>query len=106
MFWSRSAAGALVMASLAWATGAAQGLHPQFGVGMGLTVPVGDYHATARGQGFNTAWQGLALVTLKPPGLPVGLRVDATYNANSANQQLKADLTSAVGRPSDERTKL
>ncbi len=29
MVWSRSAAGALVVISLAWATGAAQGLHPR-----------------------------------------------------------------------------
>lgn len=106
MFRSSSVAGALVMAALGWATGAAQGLHPQFGIGMGLTVPVGDYHATARGQGFNSAWQGLALMVLKPPSLPVGLRVDASYSGNSANEQLKGDLTSAVGQPSDEKTKL
>ena len=106
MVWSRSAASALVVVALAWATGAAQGLRPQFGVGMGLTVPVGDYHATARGQGFNTAWQGLALMVLKPPGLPIWLRLDASYSANSANEQLKGDLTSAVGQPSDEKTKL
>ena len=106
MVWSRSAASALVVVALAWATGAAQGLRPQFGVGMGLTVPVGDYHATARGHGFSPAWQGLALMVLKPPSLPVGLRVDASYSANSANEQLKGDLTSAVGQPSDEKTTL
>src|SRR6266480_1238376 len=67
MVWSRSAASALVVVALAWATGAAQGLRPQFGVGM---------------------------------------RVDASYSANSANEQLKGDLTSAVGQPSDEKTTL
>jgi opacity protein-like surface antigen len=106
MFLSTSAASALVMVSLAWATGAAQGLHPQFGVGVGMSVPVSDYHAAPSGQGFNTAWQGLAFVALKPPSLPVGLRVDATYGANSANDRLKSDLTTALGRPSDEKTKL
>jgi len=73
---------------------------------MGLTVPVGAYHATASGQGFKTAWQGLALIALKPPGLPVGLRVDAIYSANSANDRLKTDLTTALGQPTDEKTKL
>jgi opacity protein-like surface antigen len=71
-----------------------------------MTVPVSDYHATPNGQGFNTAWQGLALIALKPPSLPVGLRVDATYSANSANDRLKTALTTALGRPSDEKTKL
>jgi len=94
------------MVSFVWATGAAQSLHPQFGVGVGMSLPVSDYHATPSGQGFNTAWQGLAFVALKPPSLPVGLRVDATYSANSANDRLKNDLTTTLGRPSDEKTKL
>jgi len=85
---------------------AAQGIHPQFGLGGGLMAPVGDYHATAGGQGFNTAWHGLALLAFKLPALPVGFRIDVTYGANSANDSLKAQLTTQLGEPTDEKTKL
>jgi opacity protein-like surface antigen len=96
----------VVAASLVTVSTAAQGVHPRFGLGAGLTVPVGDYHATSGGQGFNSAWQGLALLAFKLPSLPVGFRVDVTYGANSANDRLKSDLTTALGQPTDEKTKL
>src|SRR5207237_9848868 len=103
---SGRAARAVVVASFAAASVAAQGVHPQFGVGGGLMDPVGDYHATASGQGFNTAWHGLALLAFKLPALPVGFRIDATYGANSANDRLKDTLSAALGQPTDEKTKL
>src|SRR5213080_2672022 len=103
---SSRAARAVVVASFAAASVAAQGVHPQFGLGGGLMAPVGDYHATASGQGFNTAWHGLALLAFKLPALPVGFRIDATYGANSANDSLKAQLTTQLGEPTDEKTKL
>ena len=103
---SSSAARAVVVASFAAASVAAQGVHPQFGLGGGLMAPVGDYHATASGQGFNTAWHGLALLAFKLPALPVGLRIDVTYGANSANDRLKDTLSAALGQPTDEKTKL
>jgi len=106
MSWSARAARAVAVASLAAGTVAAQGMRPQFGLGGGLMAPVGDYHATAGGQGFNTAWHGLALLTFKLPGLPLGFRVDLTYGANSANDRLKAQLTNNLGQPTDEKTKL
>jgi Outer membrane protein beta-barrel domain len=106
MSWSGRAARAVVAVSLAAGTLAAQGVHPQFGLGGGLLAPVGDYHATAGGQGFNTAWQGLALLAFKLPGLPVGFRVDVGYGANSANDRLKSQLSTALGQPTDEKTKL
>jgi len=96
----------VVVASFAAASVAAQGVHPQFGLGGGLMAPVGDYHATASGQGFNTAWHGLALLAFKLPALPVGFRIDVTYGANSANDSLKAQLTTQLGEPTDEKTKL
>ena len=102
---SRAARG-VVVASFAAASVAAQGVHPQFGLGGGLMAPVGDYHATAGGQGFNTAWHGLALLAFKLPALPVGFRIDATYGANSANDRLKDTLSAALGQPTDEKTKL
>ena len=103
---SGRAARAVVVASFAAASVAAQGVHPQFGLGGGLMAPVGDYHATASGQGFNTAWHGLALLAFKLPALPVGFRIDATYGANSANDRLKDTLSAALGQPTDEKTKL
>jgi len=103
---SGRAARAVVIVSCAAASVAAQGVHPQFGLGGGLMAPVGDYHATASGQGFNTAWHGLALLAFKLPALPVGFRIDATYGANSANDRLKDTLSAALGQPTDEKTKL
>ena len=106
MSWSTRAARVVVVASLAAVTVAAQGVHPQLGLGGGLMAPVGDYHATAGGQGFNTAWHGLALLAFKLPVLPVGFRVDVSYGSNGANNTLKDSLTNRVGAPTDEKTKL
>lgn len=106
MSWSGKAARAVVVASLAAVSLAAQGLHPQFGLGGGLMAPVSDYHGTAGGQGFATAWQGLALLAFKLPVLPVGFRIDASYGANSANDALKDSLTNRLGQPTDEKSKL
>jgi len=106
MSWSGRAARAVVVASLAAVTLAAQGVHPQFGFGGGLMAPVGDYHATADGTGFTTGWHGLALLAFKLPGLPVGFRIDASYGANSANQPLKDTLSARLGQPTDDKTTL
>lgn len=106
MSWSGKAARAVVVASLAAVSLAAQGFHPQFGLGGGLMAPVSDYHGTAGGQGFATAWHGLALLAFKLPVLPVGFRIDASYGANSANDALKDSLTNRLGQPTDEKSKL
>jgi len=104
---SSRVAGAFAVASLvATATLAAQGLRPRFGVAAGMAVPTGAYHSAASGEGFNSGWQGTALVTLTVPGWPVGLRMDGTYSTHGANDQLKADLTASIGQPTDEKTKL
>src|SRR5256885_2515846 len=106
MSWSAKAARAVVVASLAAVTVAAQGVHPQFGLGGGLTAPVGNYHSTAGGQGFSTALHGLALLAFKLPALPVGFRVDVSYGSNGANSALKDSLTNRLGAPTDEKTTL
>jgi len=104
---ARRAAGSVVVASLVvTATASAQGIRPQLGVAAGVTVPTGDYHAAASGEGFNTALQAMALVAFKPPTWPVGFRVDATYGTNAANDHLKADLADSLGHPADEKAKL
>lgn len=48
----------------------------------------------------------MGLVVVKPPRLPVSVRLDATYGTNSANDQLRTTLTTGIGRPSDEKVKL
>ncbi len=120
MAWSRRAAVVLAVASLvAPATLAAQDTldtqgtqdstqrtQRQFGIAAGVTVPTGNYHAATRGEGFNTGWQGMALVTFQVPGWPLGVRLDGTYGTNSANDSLKAQLSMAISRPTDETTKL
>ncbi len=47
-------------------------------------------------------------VTLRAPSQlqRLRLRIDATYARNGANDRLKADLTTAFGRPADERITL
>src|SRR5439155_1158428 len=67
--------------------------------------PLGG-HAAASGEGFTPGRQGVARVAFAKAGWPVGLRVDGTYGTNGANDRLKADLTTSVGQPSDEETKL
>ena len=107
MSWSRRAVRALLLLSLTvTATGAAQGVRAQLGVATGRTIPIGDYHAAASGEGFTSAWQGMAFVALQVHGWPLGFRVDGTYCKNGANDQLKADLTTRLGQPTDEKTKL
>jgi len=97
----------LVLASLvATATAAAQATSVQFGAGASLTIPIGDFHADANGDGFNAGWQGIALVEVRGRGSPVGFRVDGTYGENSSNDKLNADLTTAVGAPTTAKIKL
>jgi opacity protein-like surface antigen len=48
----------------------------------------------------------MALVTFTRPGSPFGFRLDATYGTNGANDVLKGDLTTRLGQPTDETTKL
>jgi len=57
---------------------AAQGTSAQFGVGASLTIPVGDFHADANGDGFKAGWQGIALFEVRPRGSPLGFRLDGT----------------------------
>ena len=102
---TRAACG-LVLASLFAAnTAAGQGARVQFGVGGSLTVPLGDFHADANGDGFKAGWQGLALVDVRPRKSPVGFRVDLNYGENSSNDQFNADLSAIVGAPTTAKIK-
>lgn len=97
----------LLLTALGTAVSApAQRIGVQVGGGGSRTVPVGDYFADARGEGFDAGWQGIAFVALALPRRPYGLRVDFVVGTNSANDQLKADLTTAIGQPATEETSL
>ncbi len=97
----------VVLASLvATATGVSQGVRPSYGFAAGLTVPTGDFHADANGDGFDTGWQGMAFVGFHLPYTAIGVRLDGTYSENSANDKLRSDATAIVGAPTDVKTKL
>ncbi|PYP44179.1 MAG: hypothetical protein DMD42_08485 [Gemmatimonadetes bacterium] len=103
---SRAACG-LVFVSVMAATAPAQAIHPHYGIGGGLSIPTGDFHADANGDGYNAGWEGMALLGFKLPGQSaVGVRFDVTYGENAANDKLKADLTATVGAPTDSKVKL
>ncbi len=98
---------ALVLAgALGVPTLAAQGIRSQFGIGIGRAIPTGAFRRDTSGEGFNASWLGRVEVTLHRPGSPLGLRLDAAYSAHGANDQLKSDLTTALGQPADESIKL
>ena len=101
-----AACGLIFISLVVTAAAAAQGTRAQFGVGGGLTIPTGDFHADASGDGFKVGWQGMALVDVQPARSPVGFRVDAAYGENSGNDKLNADLSALVGAPTTAKTKL
>jgi hypothetical protein len=107
MSGARPVGGALLLASLVMAAGAAaQGMRAQFGVGGSLTLPTGDFRGDASGDGFNAGWGGMLLVDLKPQGNPIGFRVDGGYGENGGNDKLNADLTAVLGQPTTAKIKL
>jgi opacity protein-like surface antigen len=85
---------------------AAQSVHAQLGIGGSFTFPTSFYHADPAGDGFNQAVHGLALIDLKLPKSPIGLRLDVGTGHNPANDSLRAHLTAAVGAPTDGKTTL
>ena len=84
------------------------GTHPQYGVGLGRSIPTGAFRSDTTGEGFAGGWAATAHVTLQPllRLQRFRLRIDATYAKNGANDRLKANLTNAFGQASDERMTL
>jgi len=103
---TRAAYGLILTSLVATATAVAQGTRAQFGVGASVTVPTGDYHADAAGDGFKVGWQTMALLDVRPSGSPLGFRVDAAYGQNSGNDKFNADVSAAAGAPATGRTRL
>ncbi len=101
----RTISGAVFASLVAMTTAVAQHTRPSYGIGAGLTVPTGDFHADANGDGYNAGWQGTALVEFKLPQTAIGVRLDGSYSENSANDKLKSDISALVGAPSDSKTK-
>ena len=87
---------------------AAQGTRPQFGFGIGRSIPTGAFRSDTTGEGFAGGWLLAGHVTLRAPlGLErLRLRIDATYARHGTNDRLKADLTTAFGQPADEHMTL
>ena len=87
---------------------AAQGARPQFGFGIGRSIPTGAFRSDTTGEGFTGGWLLTGHVTLRAPLQPqrLRLRIDATYARHGANDRLKADLTTAFGQPADEHMTL
>lgn len=88
----------------------AQGPRPQFGIGIGRSIPTGAFRSDTTGEGFAGGWLLTGHVTLRG-GAPLRLerlrlRIDATYARHGANDRLKADLTTAFGQPADEHMTL
>ena len=86
----------------------AQGTRPQFGIGIGRSIPTGAFRSDTTGEGFAGGWAVTGHVTLRAPLhlQRLRLRFDATYARNGANDRLKADLTTAFGQPADEHMTL
>lgn len=108
MSWSRAATIALTLAPLIRSLPlAAQGPRVHIGVAGALWVPTSLYrHADSADDGFSAGLSGLAMVDVKFPRTPVGLRLDLSTGHNSANDSLKSRLSAAVGAPTDAKMTL
>ena len=107
MSWSRGPRIALSLAALIRSLPlAAQGLRAQLGIAGGMTLPTSFYHADPAGDGFTPGFSGLAVVDLKLPKTPIGIRLDVSTGHNSANDSLKSRLSAAVGAPTDAKIRL
>jgi len=101
------ALGAVVLAgAFGVTTLTAQSIRPQFGIGVGRAIATGAFRSDTSGEGFNDGWTGMVEMTLHRARSPLGLRLDLVYSAHGANDQLKSDLTTALGQPADESIKL
>jgi len=87
---------------------AAQGTRPQFGFGIGASIPTGAFRSDTTGEGFTDGWLFTGHVTLRAPLRlqRLRLRIDAGVARHDANDRLKADLTTAFGQPADEHMTL
>jgi opacity protein-like surface antigen len=106
---SRSASIVTVLAfacMAATASAAAQQLpRARFGLGAGATTPRGEFHTSALG-GFNTGWQGMFFLEFRAPEKPLGVRVDAVFGSNAANDEWNAARTLEEGAPVTDKMRI
>lgn len=103
---SRAASALALACALAVTSATAQGIRPQFGIGVGRAIATGAFRGDTSGEGFDNAWTGMVEVTLRRAASPLGLCLDFAYSAPGANDQLKSDLSTRLGQSADESTKL
>ena len=103
---NRALCGAVFVSLLVPIAATAQRSRPSYGFGAGLTIPTGFFHNDGTGDGFNSGWEGMGLLEFKLPKTAIGVRFEGSYSQNSANDQLKAELSAAVGSPTDATVKI
>jgi opacity protein-like surface antigen len=105
---STSAVAVLALAWVAATTSAAAQQLPRarFGLGAGATTPRGEFHADALGEGFKTGWQGMFFLEFRAPEKPLGVRVDAVFGSNAANDQWNASSTAIAGQPVTDKMRI
>jgi hypothetical protein len=104
--YSGTASALALACALGVTSAAAQGIRPQFGIGVGRTIATGAFRGDSSGEGFNDAWTGMVEVTLRRSDSRLGLCLDFAYGAHGANDQLKSGLSTRFGQSADESTKL
>jgi opacity protein-like surface antigen len=77
---------ALALATAVFAAPAAAQTPVQFGIGGGVTLPLGDFS-----DGASLGFHGNALVQFAPAGSPVGVRVDGMYQRLSFKDDVGVD---------------
>jgi opacity protein-like surface antigen len=91
----------------ATATAGAQQLpRARFGLGAGATSPSGEFHADASGEGFKTGWLGMLFLEFREPEKPLGVRVDAVFGSNAANDQWNVASSAIVGQPTTDKFRM
>jgi len=99
---TRMAVGLTLVVAMGAACARGQETRQAFGIVLGRSIPTGDFHAAASGEGFDGGWTAGGRLSLERPNSRLALRMDASYVEHGANDQLKADLTTAFGQASDE----
>jgi opacity protein-like surface antigen len=90
----KGAAVLAVLAAVSAAPAYAQGV--TFGLGGGVSLPLGDF-----GDAAKTGWNGQASIGFQPASLPVGIQIDGNYMRNSfdgtdGHNQIIAGTANAV----------
>lgn len=77
---------ALALATALFASSAEAQTPVKFGIGGGATLPLGNF-----GDAATLGFHGMGLVEFSPASLPVGIRLDGTYQRLGFNDDVAAD---------------